>query len=239
MAGQLVRHQRVGAPGQRCRAARRVQAAAVVVRCQQAPAPRPQPQQPQQHSSSLGSKLAGAGLAVAIGLLGCTAGVSPAAAAEFNTLADVMREEFAFVDSNKDGLVSKDEILEVSKKVAEEEEFLVPPDEQIEFTMRLFDLNQDGRLTLDEMLTAMALDRGVEDGALIDEDVLKTFDRNGDGFVDMKEWKEPFGDLGANGEAVKEFVFRRVDQLDNNDRKLGVDEFGNAFTLVRTTVLGF
>lgn len=43
-------------------------------------------------------------------------------------------------------------------QVSEEEGFAQPSDEQLSFTLRLFDLNQDGQLTTNEMLTALALD---------------------------------------------------------------------------------
>ncbi len=44
------------------------------------------------------------------------------------------------------------------KQVAEGEGFAQPSDAQLEFTLKLFDLNQDGRLSTDEMLTSLALD---------------------------------------------------------------------------------
>jgi Ca2+-binding EF-hand superfamily protein len=42
--------------------------------------------------------------------------------------------------------------------VSEEEGMAKPSDTQLAFTLRLFDLNQNGTLTTDEMLTSLALD---------------------------------------------------------------------------------
>ena len=45
-----------------------------------------------------------------------------------------------------------------SDQVSQEEGMAKPSDNQLEFTLRLFDLNQDKTLTTDEMLTSLALD---------------------------------------------------------------------------------
>ncbi len=37
---------------------------------------------------------------------------------------------------------------------------------------------------------------------------VQVMDRDGNGVVDLSEWKAGLGDLGQNGEAVKEFVFK-------------------------------
>ncbi len=41
----------------------------------------------------------------------------PVQAAQMRTLADVMRPTFEFVDSNKDGVISMDEIKQLSQQV--------------------------------------------------------------------------------------------------------------------------
>lgn len=56
-------------------------------------------------------------------------------------------------------------------QVADEESFEVPTDSQLEETLRLFDLNSDGRLALDELLVAVALDGAVSEDA-VDSDVV-------------------------------------------------------------------
>jgi len=186
-------------------------------------------------STSPSRQLASAGAAAVASL--CLL-ASPAQAAQLNTLADVMRDTFSFVDSNADGVVSMNELQQISSQVSEEEGFAEPSSKQLSFTLRLFDLNQDGTLTTDEMLTSLAMDSVVSEEA-VDADAVKVFDRNGDGQVERADWSKPFGDLGDRGEAVKSFVFDRVDFLYDNNGKLNVTELGNALTLVRTLTLGY
>lgn len=69
------------------------------------------------------------------------------------SLADVTRGEFeALADPNKDGKVTKEEISGVSKKFGEEEGLPLPDNEQLDFSLRLYDLNQDGDLATEELL---------------------------------------------------------------------------------------
>lgn len=149
-----------------------------------------------------------------------------------------MRTEFAFVDSNSDGIVDLDELKQISSQVSQEEGFAQPVEEQLSFTLRLFDLNQDGKLTTDEMLTSLALDAVVTEDA-VDADALKVFDRNGDGIVERAEWSAPFGDMGRQGEATKEYIFNRVDHLYDGNGQLEAQELINALNLVRTVALGY
>jgi hypothetical protein len=62
------------------------------------------PQAPSQQSllQSAGLQLAAAGVAMALAI-----SPAPAQAAEARTLADLMRPAYEFVDSNKDGIISK------------------------------------------------------------------------------------------------------------------------------------
>ncbi|KAG2499628.1 hypothetical protein HYH03_002567 [Edaphochlamys debaryana] len=165
-------------------------------------------------------------------------GASPAMAAEFNSLADIVRPQFAFVDENKDGVISKQELLRTSKQVAEDVDFLIPEESQIDFAMKLFDLNQDGTLTTDELLASIALDGAVSDDSL-DADVVKVFDRDNDGFVTLREFKNGVPPLGPNGEAAKEYIFTRVDQVVDGNSKLDTQEFANALVLMRAAILGY
>ncbi|GAX78291.1 hypothetical protein CEUSTIGMA_g5733.t1 [Chlamydomonas eustigma] len=156
-----------------------------------------------------------------------------------NTLADVMRPTYEFVDSNKNGVITLDEIKQLSSEVSQKEGFAEPSETQLQFTMRLFDLNQDGTLTTNEMLTSLALDAVVSEDA-VDEDTYNIFDKNGDGFVERDDWSAPFGDIGGErGEEVKTYVFNRVDHLNDGDNRLNVTELGNGITLVRTLALGY
>lgn len=41
----------------------------------------------------------------------------------------------------------------------------------------------------------------------VDADAVKVFDRDSDGFTERKDWSAPFGDMGRQGEVVKEYIF--------------------------------
>ncbi|GLC41405.1 hypothetical protein PLESTB_001014700 [Pleodorina starrii] len=181
------------------------------------------------------SHLLAAGLAIGMSL---SATPALAAAPQFNSLADIVRSSFEFVDENKDGVITKQELLRTSKAVAEDVEFMLPDESQLDFAMKLFDLNQDGTLATDELLASIALDGAVGDDA-IDADVVRVFDKDGDGFVSLREFKAGVPPLGPNGEAAKEYIFTRVDQVVDGDSRLDTQEFANALTLMRTTVLGY
>lgn len=53
------------------------------------------------------------------------------------------REEFDSIDTNKDGYITKEEILEMDE---------VPEKEEIEEFFGTYDTNKDGRVTFDEIL---------------------------------------------------------------------------------------
>lgn len=53
------------------------------------------------------------------------------------------REEFEGIDTNKDGFITKEEILEMDE---------VPEKEEIEEFFNTYDTNKDGRVTFDEIL---------------------------------------------------------------------------------------
>lgn len=187
----------------------------------------------------MASQLLAAGLAVGL-TFGMPAVLAPPAhaAAEFASLADIVRPSFGFVDANEDGIITKEELQQTSKAVATEIDFMLPGEQQLDFAMRLFDLDQDGRLTAEELLTSVALDGAVSEDAL-DEAVWKVFDRNADGAVDAGEWRAALPPLGPGGEGAKEYVFGRVDRLVGSSGKLGQQDFANALTLLRVSVLGY
>jgi hypothetical protein len=63
--------------------------------------------------------------------------------------------------------------------------------------------------------------------------------RNGNGTVEADEFRAGLGDLGSNGEAMKDYVFHRVDHVIGSSGKLSVGGFGNALVLVRNVMLGY
>ncbi|MEW5319611.1 MAG: hypothetical protein WDW38_010754 [Sanguina aurantia] len=179
------------------------------------------------------SGMLAAGLSVVLAL-------SPASAqaASFTRLSDVLRPQFEFVDADKNGFISKAELLRTSEKE----------------TLRLFDLNSDGRLAFDELLVAVALDVADEESFEVPtdsqlEETLRLFDLNSgeldrDGLVSMGEFNSTLGDFGPSGEGMKEFVFRRVDTLAagggrNSPDQLDPTELGRSLQMIRTLVLGF
>jgi Ca2+-binding EF-hand superfamily protein len=90
-----------------------------------------------------------------------------------------------------------------------------------DFCRKLFDLNQDGKLTSEEVLRSLAINDAVNERAERARDaVYRAFDRDGNGVVDAGEWSATLGDLGPNGEAAKKYIFARVDQLSNSDGKV-------------------
>jgi len=164
-------------------------------------------------------------------------------AAEIRSLADLTRSEFSFVDQNKDGVISLEEMAGLARQVAQEEEFDEPGPELLAFSQRMFDLNQDGTTTTDEMLTSLALSNAVsEETGEVDTDAIKMFDKDGDGLIMRRDWSPPFGDMGVSGNELKNYTFDRVDFLsgpEGPDGKLSVQEIGQALTLMRTQVMGY
>ncbi|KXZ50247.1 hypothetical protein GPECTOR_17g885 [Gonium pectorale] len=227
MALQGVRHAGVGRMAVSRRVAVPCCAAKPAVQHQQAPTTR--------EGGSVASQLLAAGLALSLSLGGVS---SAMAASQYNSLADITRSSFAFVDEDKNGVITKDELLRTSQAVAEDVEFIVPEESQLDFAMKLFDLNQDGTLTTDELLASIALDGAVGETE-IDADVVAVFDKDNDGFVSLREFKAGVPPLGPGGEAAKEYIFRRVDGLVDANDKLDTEEFANALTLMRTAVLGY
>eukprot|EP00775_Hariotina_reticulata_P008853 gene8852-9032_t len=144
-------------------------------------------------------------------------------------------KDFGFVDANKDGLVTKSELQQLVKSISSEANLPLVGNEQIDFTMKLFDLNQ---LTTEELLRSLVLDGAVDENA-IDADVFGVFDSNGNGTVEVDEFKTALGDLGRNGEATKDFVFGRVDNLSASSGSLNSSAFANALVLMRTVLLGY
>jgi hypothetical protein len=63
--------------------------------------------------------------------------------------------------------------------------------------------------------------------------------RNRSGTIDRAEFRQGLGDLGPEGEALKDFVFNRVDRLTESKGQLDVTDFANALTLARVVILGY
>jgi len=167
--------------------------------------------------------------------------ISPVQAANAPAnIGGLLAEDYAFVDDNKDGIISLDEFRSTSNSVAEEQAFTAPNDEVLRFSMKLFDMNQDGKLTPHELMTGFALDSVVSEDE-IDAGAVRVFDKDQNGTVSLQEFKSGLGvDLGPNGEQLQEWVFRRVDSLQDGNQQLDLKtELGDAITLMRANILGY
>jgi hypothetical protein len=65
------------------------------------------------------------------------------------------------------------------------------------------------------------------------------FCRNNNGTIEQEEFRTGLGDIGANGDAAKDFVFGRVDRLSDSNGHLNSSAFGNALVLMRANLLGY
>jgi hypothetical protein len=63
--------------------------------------------------------------------------------------------------------------------------------------------------------------------------------RNGNGTIEQEEFRQALGDVGANGDAAKDFVYSRVDRLSESSGHLNSSAFGNALVLMRAVLLGY
>jgi hypothetical protein len=207
------------------------------VGCRASSSPRSSSAQPAQPAPP--QQLLGAASAALLGLALALA-PAPALAEEYRTIADVVQADFVFVDGNKDGMVTQQELRELSKQLASEADVpggaAAEPD--IEFTYKLFDLNADGVLTTEEVLRSIALDGAVSDDA-VDSGVFKLVDSNSDGRVDRSEFVRALGDFGPSGDEFKGFVFARTDYITGGQGRLDVSGFANALVIVRNSVLGY
>eukprot|EP00879_Flechtneria_rotunda_P003595 GHRR01003830.1.p1 GENE.GHRR01003830.1~~GHRR01003830.1.p1 ORF type:complete len:221 (+),score=96.88 GHRR01003830.1:72-734(+) len=153
-------------------------------------------------------------------------------------LADILREEYKFIDENNDGLVTKSEVQKLVKNISSENNVPLIDGDQLDFSMKLFDLNQDGKLTSEEVLRSLVLDGAVDEEA-VDADVFSVFDNNKNESIEKEEFRKALGDLGSNGDAAKDFVFQRVDYLSGSNGHLNAGAFGTALVLMRSVLLGY
>lgn len=86
---------------------------------------------------------------------------------------------------------------------------------------------------------AIALDGGLGEDS-IDQSLYDAFDKDKNEKISLEEFKAGFGDVGPGGEAVKEYVFKRVAGLSKAEGgQLAVEDFYNAALIVRGDVLGY
>jgi Ca2+-binding EF-hand superfamily protein len=167
----------------------------------------------------------------------------PAAAAssssqQLSPLADLVAADYSFIDADDDGVITAADLRSFNEALSAGGELPALADGQLEFTLRLFDLNEDGRCSKEELLRSLVLDGAVSDDA-VDASVVRAFDANKNGKVDAREWERGVGDLGPAGGPAARYIFGRVDRLTSSNGELDASDFGTALVLLRTTVLGY
>ncbi|KAI1699534.1 EF hand domain-containing protein [Ditylenchus destructor] len=128
--------------------------------------------------------------------------------------SESVEELFNLVDKNGDGKIDLDEIKAALEKLGLSGEKL---DSQAHISLRIFDLNEDGFVTLEELRIMSNPDSA-----------FKTIDKDGDGKVSFDEYKAffqrvlPDGLPGAGPEAIRE-AFDKDDT--DKDGYLSQEEF--------------
>lgn len=136
---------------------------------------------------------------------------APGFAAEVQTLADAMRPKLEFVDVNRDGKISIEELRTQLPKAGAD----VKGDPQLaEYYMGQFDLNGDRTLNTDEFLSAAALDVSVDEAGF-DDKLWRMLDKNHNNTVDLSEWLAGVSSLGTSDadEAIQKYVFEKANNI--------------------------
>lgn len=158
------------------------------------------------------------------------------------SLADLVRDAYPAIASAEGGIVTTSDLEKFNEELWLEWVELGKPvigNGDPEYAVKLFDLNHDGKLTVEEVLRSLALDMAINDQmAKVDDGVFAVFDANDNGLIDSGEWQRALGDLGPSGDGAKKYIFERVDQLANSDGQLDGTDFAAALTLARDLVLG-
>lgn len=203
----------------------------------------PAQEEQQQRRAPFASALATAALSVGLLLSGAPAPVPEAlAAAAESPLADVVRGRYPGITRDPNGVVTRGDLEAFNEDlwlqwVEEGEPVLGNGD--ADYALKLFDLNQDGTVTPEEVLRALALDGAIDPRTgEVDRNVFEAFDANGNGAVDLGEWQAALGDLGPEGEGTKRYIFNRVDKLADAGGQLGRGDFSAAVQLAREVLLG-
>lgn len=140
-----------------------------------------------------------------------------------NSLDELLNAEFkeAFDEFDKDGsgTISTKELLGVMRSMGQN-----PTEDELLALVMEVDLNGDGTIDFPEFLEMMKQKSNEADQEADLKEAFKIFDRDKDGFIDMKELKKVANMLGAmlSKEEVDEFM--READVDGNG-KLDYDEF--------------
>lgn len=129
------------------------------------------------------------------------------------------KEAFDEFDKDGSGTISTKELLGVMRSMGQN-----PTEDELLALVMEVDLNGDGTIDFPEFLEMMKQKSSEADQEADLKEAFKIFDRDKDGFIDMKELKKVANMLGAtlSKEEVDEFM--READVDGNG-KLDYDEF--------------
>ena len=130
-----------------------------------------------------------------------------------------INEIFDKIDENKDGMISKDELIHCM-------DLLYPHEEAIKKANEIFeeiDFNNDGSINFSEFITV-----NLKKEKLLNEDMLqkafKMFDLDGNGFITIDELKETIPlEIQNNSQWIE--IVKEVDQ--DGDCQINYEEFKN------------
>ena len=134
-----------------------------------------------------------------------------------NEEAKKLKEEFDKIDDNKDGMISREELVKCM-------ETLYPHEEAVKRANEIFeeiDFNNDGSINFSEFLTV-----NMKKERICNEDLLKKafklFDLDGNGYITIDELKETIPlDIQNNTQWID--IVKEVDQ--DGDCQISFDEF--------------
>eukprot|EP00828_Plagiopyla_frontata_P016257 TRINITY_DN2120_c0_g1_i4.p2 TRINITY_DN2120_c0_g1~~TRINITY_DN2120_c0_g1_i4.p2 ORF type:complete len:262 (+),score=49.50 TRINITY_DN2120_c0_g1_i4:571-1356(+) len=126
-------------------------------------------------------------------------------------------KKFQAIDTNGDGVLSRDELIEAYRQFKSEEEAIIMVDE----IMKSIDKNNNGSIDYTEFVMATCNRQHMLSKDKL-EVAFKIFDKDGSGALDISELKEVFSGANVSDEVWNELV-QEVDE--NNDGQIQFAEF--------------
>ena len=134
----------------------------------------------------------------------------------------MIRDDFLVIDKDGDGRINREELLEVLEGQTEE---------NVDFMMKLMDVDCNGTVEFHEFLEIMAVltyHKGINKSTW--KQMFRALDKNGDGFLsedEIKRFYEMLADMDADVPSAAE-IESLIRSLDiNGDGKIDLEEFSN------------